>query len=110
MTILDKATFLAAVAPKITQVEIEGVGSVSIRQLALKEVEEVQKGISEVGENKALGLRLVAASVVNEMGERMFSDDDIETLRASASGPMNDLAEAVMKLNGFASAADQSPN
>jgi len=108
MTILDKATFLAAFAPKITQVEIEGVGNISIRQLTLKEVEDMQK-VTE-GDKESLGLRLVAASVVNDAGERMLDDGDIEALHTSASNAMSDLALAVMKVNGLVTGTEESPN
>lgn len=44
---------------------------------------------------------LIAYAVVDEAGNRVFGDDDIEVLARSSQGPFMKLAEVVRKLNGL---------
>ena len=45
---------------------------------------------------------LVACSVGDEQGQRLFSDDDIKLLARGAQGPFMKLSDAARRLNGMA--------
>lgn len=45
---------------------------------------------------------LVAYSVVDASGNRIFSEDDIQTLARAAHGPFNILAKSARRINGLA--------
>lgn len=44
---------------------------------------------------------LISYSVVDESGNRVFTDDDIDTLARSAQGPFMKIAEVARRLNGL---------
>lgn len=44
---------------------------------------------------------MVAYSVVDDQGHRVFADDDIPTLARSAQGPFMKISDAVRRVNGM---------
>jgi hypothetical protein len=103
----DKAAFLQAIKPKTTTVEIEGFGTVNIKQLSVAEVEaqraKLKDDKSEDGK-ELFGLRLLAASLVDENGVAVLSDDDLAAIRDAGNAPVEKLVSKVLELNGFARA------
>lgn len=76
-------------------------GQVLIQSMTAAQRESFENSLS--GENKFEGLRakLVIASVVNESGVCVFTQDDAAALMAKSAAAIDRIALAVNKLNGF---------
>lgn len=97
----DKSAFFAALKPKTSDVAVDGFGTVRIAQLSVAEVEAIRKVATNDDAKKEIGLRFVVCAVVDDDGSRVFSDDDLDQLRASSNEAIEALATAVLKLNGL---------
>lgn len=97
----DKSAFFAALKPKVSDVTVEGFGAVHIAQLSVLEVEAIRGVATDDAAKKEIGLRFVVYAVVDDDGARVFSDDDLDQLRASSNEAIESLATAVLKLNGL---------
>lgn len=105
----DKSAFFAALKPKVTTVEVEGFGAVRIAQLSVAEVETIRGVATDDAAKKEIGLRFVEYAVVDDDGARVFTDDDLDQLRASSNEAIEALATAVLKQNGLLK-DDAAPN
>jgi hypothetical protein len=97
----DKAALFAALKPKAAEVTVDGVGAVRIAQLSVAEVEAIRKLTEKDEAKKDLGLRFVIKAVVDEDGQPLFADSDLEDLRATSNTAMEALATEVLKHNGL---------
>lgn len=79
-------------------VEIPGLGSVYVRGLSGWERDEFHRRL-ENGEAKTAWV--VARAVVNEVGERLFSDDDVERIGRLSFSMVGVLAESIYRLSGM---------
>lgn len=106
----DKSAFFAAIKPKTSDYTVDGFGAVHIAQLSVTEVEAIRGGVAtDDAAKKEIGLRFVVYAVVDDDGARVFSDDDLDQLRASSNESIEALAAAVLKLNGLLK-DDTAPN
>lgn len=97
----DKKAFMAAMLPKTQIIEVEGFGSVTLKQLTLTESDALRASVDKDDKSSAFGVRLVAASIVDDDGDRVFSNEEIAELSKTAEAPMTKLMDAVMVLNGY---------
>lgn len=64
--------------------------------------EDVQKYRDEGQSIKAVRARLVATCAVDEDGNRIFTDDHIDTLNAKSAAVLDRLFDAVLSMSGIA--------
>lgn len=100
MSKLDKNELLAKLgdlgAP--TAYELTGVGTVYIKKLSIDEQGSLAK---DAGDNVKASLRLVAYSVCDEDGKRLFGDADLKALGKMHSDTLTELVEIINQVNGF---------
>jgi len=102
---LDKLSLLAALAAAPTAVAVEGLGTVNLRQISVAESDTLRR-LSKAdtdanADPSAFGLRLVLASLVDDSGNPMLTEADLDALRQSAGAKVDKLVEAVLLINGF---------
>jgi len=81
-----------------------GKGAVYVRTMTGEERDAYDQ--SNVGENENVDLvnfraKLLARTIVDEKGERIFTDDDINQLGKKSSLALNRLFEVAQRLNGL---------
>lgn len=82
-------------------------GEVIVRGLTGAERDAFEQGIVETrGKNTRMNLkniraRLVALTVVDEQGNRLFSDDDVEPLGRKSATALNRVFEVAQRLSGL---------
>ena len=103
MSIINKSALLAALQPKKRAVEIEGFGTVYVRELSIGEVLEIQQ---DADGEEVRPLRLVVRSVVDEAGATVFDESDVELLRGAGKTAFEQLMKVAGELNGFARRTD----
>ena len=100
MTALNKNELLAKLgdlgAP--TAYELSGVGTVYIKKLSIDEQASLAK---DADDNVKASLRLVAYSVCDEDGKRLFGDADLKALGKMHSDTLTELVEIINQVNGF---------
>lgn len=104
--VLDtRSALLSAIAPVISDVSIDGLGVVRIKQLSVAET-DAARAHSSTGttSNSDFSLGLVACAVVDEDGKALFSLDDLTPLRTASGQQINKLVDAVLKVNGYRTA------
>lgn len=119
---LNKAELLNAMRLKTEVVKIEG-GEVVVSEMGAADYIQLwstapHKEDGTIDMSKFTPM-LVTYSVVDAENNRIFSDEDVEVLSRSASGPFTKLAAAARRVNGMAgdeaknskpSRADSSPS
>lgn len=101
MSNFDKSAFFAAAKPKTVSVSVDGFGLVSIVQLRTDEVIALREKHEAAGKSVQFGLLLVAASVVDDAGMRVFDDSDLEALKRISNAVMEILIGKAFELAGF---------
>jgi hypothetical protein len=87
---------------KIVRVEVpEWGGAVCLRPMTVRELDDYS---NEVMRNKGNGLRdfrtrLVACSLCDEQGQRLFTDDEVDMLAAKSGAAMDRLYRACDEIN-----------
>ncbi len=102
----DKAALLAALQPKITTLDIDGFGQVSITQLSVAEVEGLRSALKQDDKTDQFGLSMVMLSVVDDDRQRVFTDDDLSALKSASNAVMDVLVGKTLEVNGFKKASD----
>lgn len=99
---MDKAKLLTLSKHRPQQsVEIKALDdSVIVRGLTIAERDEVENAVS-TGEKKNLRSLLLARCLVDESGERIFTDDEIDSLSSLPSDPMEPAFDAALRLSGY---------
>lgn len=108
MGFLSRDEILGARDLKVVEVDVPEWGGVVLvsmmtgRDRDAFEAETVTRRGKQVDVNmKDMRARLVARTVVDESGARLFSDGDVEALAAKSSAALNRLFEVARKLNGL---------
>ncbi len=105
----DKTSaLLAALMARSTPVEVEGFGTVLVRQITVGE----NDAISKIATNKdapvsEFGLQLLIRAVSDESGAPMFDDADLPALRDASSTKIDKIVKAVLVVNGFQKADEE---
>ena len=110
MSLLSKTDILSADDLKTQDVAVpEWYGSVRIRSLTGRERDAFEAGLVK-GEGKErkvdmanMRARLVGLTVINEFGERLFTDDEVELLGAKSGAALDRVFSAAQRLNSLAS-------
>ena len=104
---IDKAALLAALQPKAQPFEVEGLGTVGVKQLTVGEVEALRASIKTDEADQAaaksydFGLGLLVSCVVDEDGAPMFDAGDLPALVASNQAMVDQMVEKALLVNGF---------
>jgi hypothetical protein len=109
MTLLSKSAILGADDLKIEDVTVpQWGGVVRIRTMTGQERDEFRAATTTTEGSTPLGqffAALLAACIVDEAGERIFSIDDMAALRAKSAQSLDAAAAVAMRLNGLAGEA-----
>lgn len=107
---LSRDDILSAVI-KTTEVDVpEWDGKVKVRELTSHEATELGFGmVSDEGKIDRsqvpdMMAKAVALAAIDENGERLFSEDDVELLRQKSFGPIQRIANAVLNMSGMSKA------
>jgi len=85
---------------RIETVEIDRIGAVNLREMTAKDMADY---LSKAGKVPDVELQcfLIARSIVDDDGERMYKDKDTEGLMRNPAAILTKLTEAILSLNGF---------
>lgn len=92
---------LAALASATISTEVEGYGSVNLRQITVADNDAVRAQLKEGDAPSEFGLRLLISSLVDDEGSAIFAADDIAALRQSSGTKIDALIKKVLENNGF---------
>jgi hypothetical protein len=101
MILTSKDAFLALNDVKLQEVQLDDDNSVYIRMLSSGERMELLRSFQTDPGDKLVAERIVALCACDEMGRRMFSDEDLERLATHSYLLIEKLATAALKLNGL---------
>ena len=111
MGILTKEQILVATDTSIETIEVpEWGGSVQMRTLTGKERDAFETAIQRrtkiIGKNTRIDLTelkvtLLALTIVDETGNLLFSQEDLEALNSKSAKVINDLFEVAQRMNGL---------
>ena len=106
--ILSKDNIFAADDLDVQEVEVsEWGGSVLIRPFTIADREKFEgwgdksRGAKGKRTGNELLCFMITASVVDEQGNRVFTDNDVEQLKEKNSSVIDYLAKEIQKLNGI---------
>ena len=112
MTLLTKSAILSADDLKTEDVEVpEWGGAVRVRAFSGRERDAFEASlVRDDGKDRKVDLtnmraRLVALTVVDETGQKLFTHDDVDLLGAKSGAALDRVFAVAQKLNGL-SAAD----
>ena len=110
MSLLTKSAILAAADLKTEDVDVpEWGGSVRVRSFTGRERDDFEASmVRGDGKDRKVDLtnmraRLVGLTVIDETGQRLFSDDEIDLLGAKAGAALDRVFAVAQKLNGLSS-------
>ena len=105
---MNKEQFFAAVAAEVKEVEVKALGAVlKFRVLtgeARDKFHELMQGNSSAAHFEA---SIVAATVVDDTGEPMFSAEDVAKLKASSAAAVGEVAKFAMEVNRIGATAEE---
>lgn len=105
---MDKATILASLGKRTVVRDVTGVGPVRIRELSAPDVARIRDATGDKKED--FGFRLVLESVVGDDDTPVFTDADLDDLRAAAQSRIGALITAVLDINGFSADEQAAKN
>lgn len=100
----NRESFFDALSQSITTVQLDGFGPVNLRQISVADADRIRTAAKdEAGEfdPTEFGLRLLAASIVSDDGDAVFTDADVKALSAASTAKIDGLIARVLELNGF---------
>ena len=100
MTTLTKTTVLAAFAPTPILHTVDGVGDLYFKKLTVAEQNELAKKTSK-DDNINASLCMVAYSLCDETGKRLFNDNDIKDLGRMTAEQLTQVVNIISQINGF---------
>lgn len=112
MTALNKAQLLSIIAntSKPITKEIENIGTIHLKKLTVAEQAELSKKTDQ-SDNIGASLNMIAFSLCDENGKRLFDDKEVKELGGMDAGTLTALVNAISEVNGFdAKLADVKKN
>lgn len=100
MSALTKAGLLAVIATTPILKEIDGIGEVYLKKLTVAEQGELAKK-GEKNDNIATSLNMVAYSLCDKNGKRLFNDNDVKELGNLTAEQMTAIVNVISEINGF---------
>jgi hypothetical protein len=98
---MDKASLFAALEAEVKEIEVAALGiALKFRVLTGRARDEFQKAFAE-GDKSASHFEasIVAATVVDDAGQPMFTAEDIATLRDKSAAALGEVAKVAMTVN-----------
>lgn len=102
MSRLDRAAFLSKSALKRKDVDLPGMGTVSVRELSAGEVGEYAAKEKAGGEEIDLLAWLFVRVVCDEHGKPLFSDSDLATVKGMGLPVLKKPAIEAARMSGIA--------
>lgn len=102
-----KTKFLEALAPKIQTIDVEGYGSVRLRELTVAENDGIRDHVKAMPDSahSEVGLRVLVASALDDDGQPLLGEDDLVALRQSSGPRVERLVFKALEVNGQLAAA-----
>lgn len=97
----SRAALLAAAATTIVERDLDGLGTVRIKQLSIAEYDDVRARIKTDAPASEFGLALTAYALVDDDGAALFDAADLQPLRNAAGSRIDPLIGAVLEVQGF---------
>jgi hypothetical protein len=105
---LTKEQLLAAGAPTIQTVQVEGVGEIRVKVMDGYTRDVLQKTLQDLGTSDSVYFSAIAiASVVDESGEPMFTQEDLDALRRTNADFVRKIGLACTKVNAMGASQTQ---
>ena len=104
MNALTKSQLLSVIATASVPIfkEIDGIGGLYFKKLTVAEQNELTKKTDNgKADNVTASLHMVAYSVCDENGKRLFGDNDIKELGGMTAEHLTKIVNAVSEINGF---------
>ena len=96
---LDRAAILAAPDLPLTELDVEEWGgTIYLRPFTAGDLARLDTESNDPGANAAM---LVILSVTDSEGEPLFTEDDVEAVKAKSLSALNRVAQAVNEINGL---------
>lgn len=103
MSLIEKVK--AGKCYRTKEMDIDGIGKVSIRELLSCEVEELATYQDKIKAKELKEVdflfKIISLAVLDENGEPAFNDSDIEQLRKIPLDIANTISDEVLKLSGL---------
>ncbi|TWV81512.1 phage tail assembly chaperone family protein, TAC [Moraxella sp. VT-16-12] len=107
MSALTKTGLLAVIAATPILKEIDGIGEVYLKKLTVAEQGELAKK-GEKNDNITTSLNMVAYSLCDENGKRLFGDNDVKELGNLTVEQMTAIVNVISEINGFDTKLDDT--
>ncbi|MDR5800554.1 hypothetical protein [Caballeronia sp. LZ001] len=106
---MNKEQFLAAFAPLVVEEPVQALDgeTVRFRELSGAARDALYDSAKNGGGNSGFEAALIAATVVNENDEPVFSQDDVAVMRAGRAPLLEELAQIAMRLNALGQRAQE---
>ncbi|WP_059748671.1 phage tail assembly chaperone family protein, TAC [Burkholderia ubonensis] len=107
---MNKEQIFAAFAPVIHEEPIKALDGATLRfkELSGTARDELYRGISGDNSNSNYEAAVIAASVVDESGEPVFTEDDVQALRQSRAAALEEVSRIAMRVNNIGAAAEDT--
>lgn len=103
MTVLTREQILTSQDLKKTRVPVpEWGGDVFVRMMTGTERDAFEEMIFKAnGSNVGVRAKLAALTIIDENGQRLFTDEDVDTLGAKSAAALDRVFTEAQRLNGF---------
>lgn len=98
--LLTKSALLAAFVPTPELHTVVGIGDLYFKKLTVAEQNELAKK-TDKEDNINTSLNMVAYSICDEHGKRLFGDNDIKELGKMTTEQLTQIVNIVSQMNGF---------
>ena len=105
MTALNKADLLATFSTAPALHTVDGVGDLYFKKLSIAEQGALTKKAKDTDDVQA-SLYMVAYSLCDEQGKRLFGDKDVDELGKMSATQMTAIVNVINHINGFDIAQD----
>ncbi|MDI9686566.1 hypothetical protein [Burkholderia cenocepacia] len=105
---MDKNEFFSRIKADVKEIEVKAVGALIKFQVLTGKARDEFHAIVSAGDKSAsfFEAAIVAATVLKDSGEKMFSPEDVEALRSSRADAVTELAQAAMAVNKIGTEAE----
>lgn len=106
MTYLSRDDIFALIFQR-KEVEVEGLGTVLIRELSAAEQEGYARSVlssdgkPDISKAKAMNAKLISMACIDTEGKQLFTQADINKLNLLPGGPIKALGQEILRLSGM---------
>lgn len=106
---MNREQFLTAFAPRVIEESVNALegAMVRFRELSGAARDALYDSAKNDASNSGFEAALIASTVVSESDELVFTQDDVEAMRAGRTPLLEELAEIAMRLNALGQRAQE---